>query len=60
MIVNFNEDKKQFTVHDVGTKSGAYFKYSYHLLIDSIHDFPESKNKEDINTGSKRVLVLLK
>lgn len=59
-ILGYDDDKKQFTVHDVGTKSGAYFKYSYQLLIDSIHDFPESKNKEDINTGSKRVLILLK
>lgn len=59
-ILGYDDDKKQFTVHDVGTKSGAYFKYSYQLLTDSIHDFPESKNKEDINTGSKRVLILLK
>lgn len=59
-ILGYDDDKKQFIVHDVGTKSGAYFKYSYQLLIDSIHDFPESKRKEDINTGSKRVLILLK
>lgn len=59
-ILGYDDDKKQFIVHDVGTKSGAYFKYSYQLLIDSIHDFPESKNKEDINAGSKRVLILLK
>lgn len=59
-ILGYDDTKNQFIVHDVGTKSGAYFKYSYSLLIDSIHDFPQSGNKEDINTGSKRVLVLLK
>lgn len=59
-ILGYDDDKKQFIVHDVGTKSGAYYKYSYSLLIDSIHDFPDSKQKEDINSGSKRVLILLK
>jgi len=59
-ILGFDDNKKQFIVHDVGTKSGAYFKYSYQLLIDSIHDFPSSNNKEDIDNGSKRVLILLK
>lgn len=59
-ILGYDDTKNQFIVHDVGTKSGAYFKYSYQLLINSIHDFPTSKNKEDINTGSKRVLILLK
>ncbi len=59
-ILGYDDPKNQFIVHDVGTKSGAYFKYSYTLLINSIHDFPDSKNKEDINTGSKRILILLK
>jgi len=60
IILGYDDTKNQFVVHDVGTKSGAYFKYSYSLLIDSIHDFPPSKHKEDINAGSKRVLILLK
>ena len=59
-ILGYDDNKNQFIVHDVGTKSGAYFKYSYQLLIESIHDFPSSKNKEDINSGTKRVLILLK
>jgi len=59
-ILGYDDSKNQFIVHDVGTKSGAYFKYSYSLLIESIHDFPITKNKEDINTGSKKVLILLK
>ena len=60
VILGYNDTKKQFTVHDVGTQFGAYFKYSYSLLMESIHDFPASGKKEDINNGQKRVLVLLK
>ncbi|MDD4785392.1 MAG: C39 family peptidase [Candidatus Shapirobacteria bacterium] len=60
VILGYDDDKNQFTVHDVGTQFGAYFKYSYNLLMESIHDFPESGKKEDINNGEKRVLILLK
>jgi hypothetical protein len=59
-ILGYNDDQQKFTVHDVGTQFGAYFKYSYSLLMDSIHDFPDSKNKLDINNGDKKVLILLK
>jgi hypothetical protein len=60
VLVGYDDSKKQFIVHDVGTKSGKNFHYSYDLLIDSIHDFPDSNKKEDINNGQKRVLILLK
>ena len=60
VILGYDDDKKQFTVHDVGTQFGAYFHYSYSLLMESIHDFPLSGQKEDINSGEKRVLILLK
>ena len=59
-ILGYDDNKNQFIVHDVGTQFGAYFKYSYDLLMESIHDFPKSGHKEDINSGAKRVLVLLK
>lgn len=59
-ILGYDDDQKKFIVHDVGTQFGAYFKYSYSLLMDSIHDFPDSRNKQDINTGDKKVLILLK
>jgi hypothetical protein len=59
-ILGYDDDKKQFIVHDVGTQFGAYFKYSYSLLIESIHDFPLSNKKEDINSGDKKILILLK
>ena len=60
VILGYDDTKSQFIVHDVGTQFGAYFHYSYSLLIDSIHDFPTSLKKEEINTGTPRVLVLLK
>jgi hypothetical protein len=59
-VLGFDDTKNQFIVHDVGTQSGAYFHYSYSLLMESIHDFPSSQKKEDIDQGAKRVLVLLK
>jgi hypothetical protein len=60
VILGYDDNLQKFIVHDVGTQHGAYFKYSYDLLLDSIHDFPESGHKEDIESGSKRVLVLIK
>lgn len=60
VILGYDDNIQKFIVHDVGTQHGAYFKYSYNLLLDSIHDFPVSGKKEEIDTGAKRVLVLLK
>ncbi len=60
VILGYDDNQQKFTVHDVGTQFGAYFKYSYSLLIESIHDFPKSLKKEDINTGDKKILILLK
>ncbi|HOZ80667.1 MAG TPA: C39 family peptidase [Candidatus Woesebacteria bacterium] len=60
VIIGFDDDQKKFIVHDVGTQFGANFKYSYSLLLKSIHDFPTTLNKEDIDQGDQKVLVLLK
>lgn len=60
IILGYDDNKEQYIVHDVGTQFGAYFHYSYATLMDSIHDFPPSLKKEDINMGVPRVLVLLK
>ena len=60
VILGYDDTKKQFTVHDVGTRHGKNFRYSYSLLMESIHDFPITGNKEDIQTGEKKVLILLK
>lgn len=60
VILGYDHNKKQFIVHDVGTQFGAYFKYSYDLLMNSIHDFPDSGIKADIDQGPKRILILLK
>lgn len=60
VLLGYDDDRHQFIVHDVGTQFGSYFRYSYSLLMESIHDFPSSGKKEDINTGGKTVLILLK
>ena len=60
VILGYDQDKEKFIVHDVGTQHGSYFKYSYSLLLESIHDFPQSGKKEDIDHGDKKVLLLLK
>jgi len=59
-ILGYDDKSSQFIVHDVGTRRGAYFRYSYSLLLESIHDLPSSFDKKEINTGPKRVLILLK
>lgn len=59
VILGYDKVKKQFIVHDVGTKKGAYFRYSFDLLLLAIHDLPSSGEKKDIQTGAKRVMVLL-
>ena len=60
IILGYDNNQQKFTVHDVGTQFGAYFKYTYSLLMESIHDFPQSLKKEDINQGDKKVLILIK
>lgn len=60
VILGYDDNQQKFTVHDVGTQFGAYFKYSYSLLIKSIHNFPQTLKKEDIDLGDKKVLILLK
>lgn len=59
VILGYDDTKQKFTVHDVGTQFGSYFKYSYSLLLNSIHDFPNSQRKEDIDQGDKKILILL-
>ena len=60
VILGYDDDQQQFIVHDVGTRLGAYFHYSYQILLESIHDLAPSHKKEDIDQGSSRVLLLLK
>lgn len=60
VVLGYDDHSQQFIVHDVGTQFGAYYRYSYSLLLSSIHDFPASGKKEDIATGPKNILVLIK
>lgn len=60
VILGYDDNKQQFIVHDVGTQFGAYFHYSYDLILQANHDFPPSGIKEDINKGDQTILILLK
>jgi len=60
VILGYDDNKKQFTVHDVGTQFGKYFRYSYDLLLESNHDLPKSGDKSEINSGDKKMLILTK
>lgn len=60
VILGYDRANRQFIVHDVGTQFGAYFKYSYKVLLTSLHDFPSSADKHDINQGIPKLLLLLK
>lgn len=57
VILGYDSSKQIFTVHDVGTQHGAYFKYTYSTLLDSIHDLPNT-GKKDIKIGPKSILVI--
>lgn len=58
VILGFDDTQGQFIVHDVGTRFGPYFRYSYQLLLDSIHDWPATNRKEDIDSGPPRALII--
>lgn len=60
VIIGYDDSLQKFIVHDVGTQFGSHFKYSYPVLMSAIHDFPETKNKEDIDQGVPRILILVK
>jgi len=60
VVLGYDDKKQKFTVHDVGTQHGAYFQYSYRLLMDAIHDWPPTGIKEEIDHGDKNILVLIK
>lgn len=58
MSVIIGYDRKNFTVHDVGTRYGAYYQYPQMKLWEALHDFvPEPAN---ISTGAKTVIVLVR
>lgn len=58
VILGYDDTKKKFIVHDVGTQHGANFKYSYNLLMTSIHDLPPSGLEKDILQGEKKILII--
>lgn len=54
MMVIRGYDEANFITNDVGTSRGENFIYSHQTIINAIHDW----NKDDINQGKKKVIVL--
>jgi len=58
VITGFDKNNKIFITQDPGTKRGKDFKYSYDVILNSLHDFLDTK--ENILIGEKRILVIPK
>ena len=54
MMVVKGYDETHFITHDVGTRHGANFAYSYQTLMNALHDYSETS----IETQPGRVIVL--
>lgn len=54
VLVGFDENTSEFLVHDSGDPvTGAYHRYSYNLIMDTLHDFNFKNHKAD---GPARIL----
>ena len=58
VVIGYDDAQKKFIVHDVGTQHGANFRYTYSLLMSSIHDLPPSGLEKDILRGDKKILII--
>ena len=54
MLVVRGYDKDEFITNDVGTRKGEAYKYTYDVLLNSVHDY----NKGDIYNGTKEMIVI--
>lgn len=53
-IVGFDDNTQDFLVHDSGDPiSGAYYRYSYNTIMNTLHDYVHKTNHAD---GTPRVL----
>lgn len=53
MLVVKGYDKDGFVTNDPGTRKGEYYRYSFDILYNAIHDW----DSNDITNGGKNVLV---
>jgi len=54
MLVIKGYTKTDFITNDPGTKRGEDFLYSYDTIMEAMHDW----NKEDINLGAKKIIII--
>lgn len=55
VIRGYDDATEEFITNDPGTRRGEEYRYSYHTLLNALHDFPGSK--EQILSGRKVILV---
>lgn len=53
MLVIKGYDKDGFITNDPGTRKGEYYRYSYDILYDAIHDW----DPNNISNGGKNILI---
>jgi len=56
VIRGYNNNKKEFTTNDPGTRKGENYIYTYNVLYDAIHDWNGSG--DNITGGEKNMLIL--
>lgn len=55
VIKGYDADKKQIVTHDVGTRNGENYVYSWEVLENALHDWHDT----DILLGTPRILEVL-
>jgi len=55
VIKGYNAEKNQIVTHDVGTRNGADYVYSWEVISNALHNW----NKDDILLGEKKIIEVL-
>ena len=56
VIIGYDDQTREFIVHEPGTKQGNKFRYRYENLVHAIHDW--TGNPATILEGKKTMLVI--
>jgi hypothetical protein len=55
VIKGYDADKMQIVTHDVGTRNGANYVYSWDIIQNALHDWHD----DDILLGTPRIIEVL-
>lgn len=56
VLIGYDDETNEFIVNDPGTRRGKEYRYSYDIILESIHDWTGSK--ATIVEGAKKALIL--